>query len=178
METHEPSIARIPGAVVRRLPKYLTQAQQLRQQGAEWVSSSDLAEALGLTSSTVRQDLSHIDFQGISKRGYSIIGLETALANSPSVIGKKVGRFVVQDIEELPTMVRDQKVELGIVSVPHEAAQSVADGLIHAGIRGLLNLTTAHLIVPGTVSVVDARILASLRELAYAVRSQSVDGEI
>lgn len=213
METNEPSIARIPGAVVRRLPKYLTQAQQLRQQGVEWVSSADLAETLGLTSSTVRQDLSHIDFQGISKRGYSIIGLETALArtlgvdrdlvcvlvgagnlgralslheefgrqgfkfvgvfdNHPSVIGKKVGRFVVQDVTELATVVRDQKVELGIVSVPHEAAQFVAGQLIQAGVRGLLNLTTAHLIVPETVAVVDARVLASLRELAYAVRSQ------
>lgn len=217
MDNTDSSTARIPGAVIRRLPKYLTQAQYLRQQGVEWVSSSELAQGLGLTSSTVRQDLSHIDFQGISKRGYSTVGLETALArtlgvdrdlvcvlvgagnlgralslheefgrqgfkivgvfdNHAAVIGKKVGRFMVQDIRDLPEVVRSQGVELGIISVPHEAAQSVADSLIHAGVRGLLNLTTAHLMVPGGVSVVDARILASLRELAYAVRSQGVGG--
>jgi NADH/NAD ratio-sensing transcriptional regulator Rex len=39
-----------------------------------------------------------------------------------------------------------------------------------AGVRGLLNLTTAHIIVPKKVSLVDARFLASLRELAYAVK--------
>ena len=86
------------------------------------------------------------------------------------MIGKKVGRFTVQGMPDLAAMVRDQKVEIGIISVPHEAAQPVADQLIAAGVRGLLNLTTAHLLVPVEASVVDARVLASLRELAYGVK--------
>ena len=206
-------LRKIPATVIRRLPKYLTHAQQLRQEGVEWVSSAGLAAALGLTSSTVRQDLSHVDFQGISKRGYWTVGLEAALArtlgvdrsvecvvvgagnlgralslhdefgrqgfkiggvfdNDPSVIGKKVGRFVVRGMDQLPSVIRDQKVDIGIVTVPHQAAQSAADQLIHAGARGILNLTTAHLIVPEHISVVDARVLTSLRVLAYAVRSR------
>ena len=213
METNELQATRIPVSVIRRLPRYLTQAQQLRQEGVEWVSSAILAEALGLTSSTVRQDLSYIDFKGISKRGYSSIGLETALArtlgvdrdvacvligagnlgralsmhegfakqgfkivgvfdSSPTVIGRKIGRFVVQGMDELVGQVSREKVDIGIVSVPHDAAPQVADLLIRAGVRGLLNMTTAHLLVPETVSVVDVRILLSLRELAYLVRSR------
>jgi len=211
MSPDDTTSLKIPGAVVRRLPKYLTQAQYLRQEGVPWVSSMSLAETLGLTSSTVRQDLSHIDFQGVSKRGYSTAGLEAALArtlgvdrditcvlvgagnlgralalhdefgrqgfkivgvfdSASVVIGKKVGRFTVQGMPDLAAMVRDQKVEIGIISVPHEAAQPVADQLIAAGVRGLLNLTTAHLLVPVEASVVDARVLASLRELAYGVK--------
>lgn len=213
MESSETTQARIPASVIRRLPKYLTQCQHLRQVGVQWVSSLSLAEALGLTSSTVRQDLSHIDFQGISKRGYSIIGLETALArtlgvdhditcilvgagnlgralarhqefgrqgfrivavfdNDPAVVGRKVGPFTVRAMPDVAAVVAEQHVEIGILSVPHEAAQGVADQLIAAEVRGLLNLTTAHLRTPGTVSVVDARVLSSLRELAYAVRSR------
>lgn len=202
---------RIPPTVVRRLPKYLAHAQRLRQAGVEWVSSSEIGESLGLTSSTVRQDLSHIDFYGISKRGYSTAGLESSLAQtlgadheiccvlvgagnlgralalheefarqgfkicgvfdaSPAVVGKKVGRLVVQSMAELPGVVCGQDVDIGIVTVPHTAAQRVADQLILAGVRGLLNLTSAHLIVPKKVPVVDARVVASLRELAYAVK--------
>lgn len=202
---------RIPQSVVRRLPKYLTQAQRLRQAGVEWVSSAELGEALGLTSSTVRQDLSHIDFSGISKRGYLTAGLEAALAVTlgadhevccvvvgagnlgralalheefarqsfkicgvfdvnPAIVGKRVGKLVVQAMDDLAGVVCGQDVDIGIVAVPHSAAQQVADRLIVAGVRGLLNLTTAHLIVPRKVSVVDARVLASLRELAYAVK--------
>ncbi|MEI6148702.1 MAG: redox-sensing transcriptional repressor Rex [bacterium] len=203
---------RIPDAVVRRLPKYLTCSQRLRQAGVAWVSSPELAEALGLTSSTVRQDLSHIDFSGISKRGYSTAGLETSLAvtlgadheiccvvvgagnlgralarheefarqgfkicgvfdRSATMIGRKVGKLLVQGMAELPGVVCGQDVDIGIVAVPHVAAQQVADHLIVAGVRGLLNLTTAHIIVPKKVSLVDARFLASLRELAYAVKT-------
>ena len=71
---------------------------------------------------------------------------------------------------DLSGVVCGQDVDIGVVAVPHAAAQQVADQLIVAGVRGLLNLTTAHIIVPRKVSVVDARFLASLRELAYAVK--------
>ncbi|MEI6167671.1 MAG: redox-sensing transcriptional repressor Rex [bacterium] len=207
-ETQE---AKIPISVIRRLPKYLMMAKQLHADGVEWVSSDALAEALALTSSTVRQDISHIDFQGISKKGYSTAGLESVLTltlgadqesvcvvigagnlgralatheefarqgfricevfdNNPAVIGETIGRFVVRDVSELPSVVEVQKAEIGIVAVPHDAAQSVADRLCKAGIRGVLNLTTAHISVPAGVALVDARIIASLRELAYVLK--------
>jgi len=69
----------IPPSVVKRLTRYLTEVQTLRADGLDWVSSQELAEALGLTSSTVRQDLSHVDFSGISRRGYETQGLESVL---------------------------------------------------------------------------------------------------
>lgn len=70
----------IPPSAVRRMTKYLAYVQRLTDIGVEWVSSSDLAESLGLTSSTVRQDLSHLDFSGTSKRGYETLGLQRVLA--------------------------------------------------------------------------------------------------
>ncbi len=66
-------------SVVKRLPRYLARVQALRANGVEWVSSQELADQLGLTSSTVRQDFSCLDFSGISKRGYEICGLEEML---------------------------------------------------------------------------------------------------
>ena len=70
----------IPLSVVRRLTKYLALIQGLKGEGVEWVSSQELATALGTTSSTVRQDLSHVDFYGISKRGYATEGLAKVLS--------------------------------------------------------------------------------------------------
>ncbi len=202
---------KIPISVIRRMPKYLTHVQRLRLAGVKWVSSAELADALGLTSSTVRQDLSHIDFHGISKKGYATIGLEASLQetlgadresccvvvgagnlgralalhkefaqagfricavfdNNPGIIGLKIGTFVVQAMDEVSGVVCGQDVDIGIVTVPSAAAQQVADQLIMAGVRGLLNLTASHIVVPQKVSIVDARILSSLRELAYAVK--------
>lgn len=65
----------MPSTVVRRLTGYLALVQDLCLRGEEWVSSMELAEHFGLTSSTVRQDLSHIDFSGISKKGYEVAKL-------------------------------------------------------------------------------------------------------
>ncbi|MBM4149279.1 MAG: redox-sensing transcriptional repressor Rex [Lentisphaerae bacterium] len=69
----------IPSSARRRLARYLTFLQELRARGVEWVSSQEIADSLGLTSSTVRQDMSHVDFSGISKRGYAVPGLERVL---------------------------------------------------------------------------------------------------
>lgn len=70
---------RLPGPVLRRLPRYLTHVRELKKEGLEWVSSQELAHALGLTMSTVRQDVSHLDLTGVSKRGYEVKRLEAAL---------------------------------------------------------------------------------------------------
>ncbi len=202
----------IPASVVRRFPKYYAYVQRRRRDGGEWVSSQDLGEALGLTSSTVRQDLSHVDFSGISKRGYSTVGLEHVLArvlgadqelrvvivgagnlgralalhgefagkgyrivgifdSSPRLAGRTVGTLTIQPMKDLAAAVKRRKADIGIIAVPSESAQSVADQLVLSRIRGLLNLAHVHLLVPRRVSVVDTRIVASLQELSYAIRS-------
>ncbi len=70
----------IPPSVVKRLPKYYACVQSLSMQGVDWVSSLELADHLGLTSSTVRQDFSYFDYSGVSKRGYEISGLQNMLS--------------------------------------------------------------------------------------------------
>jgi redox-sensing transcriptional repressor len=206
---------RIPQSVVHRLPKYLMQIRTLREEGLKWISSQKLADALSLTSSTVRQDLSHLAFSGMSKRGYDTAGLEHSLArllgtteksrmvivgagnlgralalrgeldhgfilcgifdSNPAVIGQKVGSLDVLSMQTLPAVVRRQKVEIGVIAVPATSAQDVAERLIRAGVRGLLNLAYIHLLVPRRVPVVDVRMLTSLQELAYAVKRRRKD---
>ncbi len=81
-----------PKSVVSRHTEYLALLHALRDEGEEWVSSSSLADRLNLTSSTVRQDLSYINFFGISKKGYEIAGLENEIAD---VLGLNEVRNVV-----------------------------------------------------------------------------------
>lgn len=196
--------------MVKRITKYLTFVQGLRAEGVDWVSSQDMADALGLTSSTVRQDLSHIDFHGISKRGYETRGFHKVLAkvlgadtvwnmivvgagnlgkalalheefprrgynvcgifdNDPRKTGRKVGRFTVRHIRNMPRLIKDGKIDVGIIAVPASAAQSVADMLIISRVRGILNMTLTHIIAPKHIVVIDSRIVASLFELSHAI---------
>jgi redox-sensing transcriptional repressor len=202
----------IPGPVIRRLPRYLTHVREMKKAQEVWVSSADLAGALGLTTSTVRQDISHLNVTGVPKRGYRVLELERVLGevlgagavhrvaiigagllgralalhaeladngfdvcaifdNAKGVVGRKVGSLTVQSIDDLNRIVRDCRVELGVIAVPQASAQSVADLLVKAGVRGLLNLAHAHLHVPRGIHIVEARLLARLQQLAYAVRA-------
>lgn len=69
----------LPRPVVYRLPQYLTHVRELGESGVAWISSQELARDLGLTGSTVRQDLSHLPMRGVSRRGYPVGELEQVL---------------------------------------------------------------------------------------------------
>lgn len=69
---------------VNRLPKYLHYLQDLKQNGLTRTSSSVIAEALGMTASQVRQDLSAFGNYGAQGYGYDI---EKLIANICEIIG-------------------------------------------------------------------------------------------
>ena len=198
--------------MVRRLPRYLIDAQELQASGETWVSSVELGDALGLTSSTVRQDLSHLELEGVSKRGYEIEKLISALTRElgadrrhgvvivgagylgsaialhgdlerhgfevraivdvdPEIVGTTVAGLPVGPLGGLPQLIEHEGIDIGIIAVPASEAQSVADSLIEMGVTALLNLALRQLKVPKGVRVLDERIVVSLQELAYLLRT-------
>lgn len=72
---------KIPAAVVRRLPRYYRCLSALEREGAERTSSQELAQALRLTASQVRQDLNHFGGFGQQGYGYNVEFLKTEIAN-------------------------------------------------------------------------------------------------
>ena len=58
-------------------------------------------------------------------------------------------------------------ITLGIIAVPASAAQAVADGLVKAGIRGILNFAPYYLDVPKKVKVISIDIAMVLARLPY-----------
>jgi redox-sensing transcriptional repressor len=67
---------------------------------------------------------------------------------SPEMIGQEVGGHRIRPMEDLEMLVRERGILLGIVAVPLEAAQAVADRLIDAGVLGLLNFAPTRLVSP------------------------------
>ncbi|MFC1498994.1 redox-sensing transcriptional repressor Rex [Verrucomicrobiota bacterium] len=208
---------KMPIPVVQRLTKYLVYVQDICKEDIVWVSSNEIAQALSLTSSTVRQDLSHLEISGISKRGYEtailqrvlcrelgadktvnavIVGagnLGRALAlhgefgrrgfgicaifdSNTDLIGEKIEGIEISSMEKLKEIVKKRKIDIGMIAVPASAAQSVADLLVSAGVKGLLNLTLSHVCPAGNAVVVDTRIIANLQELLYLMRAKDSIG--
>ena len=103
------------------------------------------------------------------RQGYNVCGL---FDSSPEVIGTQVGKLVVRAVDELPLVVLERNVEIGVVAVPARSAQTVADQLVASGVMGVLNMSYSHVQTPDTVSVVEARMISSLNLLSYAIKTQ------
>ncbi len=200
----------IPQPVLKRLTRYLTHLESLRAQGTRWAPSRVLAKTLGLTSSTVRHDLSFLALASCSRRGYGVENLIRSVSRLLGAdagwkmvvvgagnlglafathdefpgrrftihgifdgdrgrVGQRVGSLTVQDMRAMPGVVRAERVDIGIIAVSARAAQQAADMLICSGVRGLLNLAPAHIVVPKRVRLVDARLLSGMLELAHAI---------
>lgn len=74
-------------------------------------------------------------------------------------------------VEEMSRVVRERGIRVGIIAVPAASAQSTADTLVAAGVRGLLNFAPVRLHVPGGVFTVDMDISMSLETAAYFARA-------
>jgi redox-sensing transcriptional repressor len=61
--------------------------------------------------------------------------------------------LVVRPYEELERVIREEDVVVGVLAVPTEAAQEVADDLVEAGVKIIFNYSEALLQVPPEVTV-------------------------
>jgi redox-sensing transcriptional repressor len=68
-------------------------------------------------------------------------------------IGQRVGDVLVSSTEEIPDIVRDRNIIVGVIAVPAESAQDAADALIAAGVKIIFNYSEALLDVPSDVAV-------------------------
>lgn len=72
---------------------------------------------------------------------------------SPKLAGKKVGGVTVRPLDQLEESVEADEVVVGVLAVPADAAQGVADRLVEAGVRVIFNYSEQLLDVPPEVTV-------------------------
>jgi len=117
------------------------QLEQVLKVNREWlvalVGAGDLGSALA-------------HYKGFADRGFRIA---CVFDSSPHKIGKELVNFVIQSMEEMPKVIAESGIKIAMVAVPAEVAQLVADQLIEAGIRGILNYAPINLNVPDYVRV-------------------------
>lgn len=86
----------------------------------------------------------------LPKRGFVI---HDVFDNDPDKIGRTVGNIVVKHIEELRKSVAEADEIIGIIATPASSAQPVAELMIDAGIKIILNYTDVLLHVPDDIDV-------------------------
>lgn len=82
--------------------------------------------------------------------GFQVVALFDV---DPERIGTRVGDLEVRDFDDLGEVVEQEAIVVGVIAVPPEAAQKVADGLVDAGVSIIFNYTDQLLQVPPGVTV-------------------------
>ena len=93
-----------------------------------------------------------------------------AFDSNPAKIGRNLHSVPVRNVTEMTNLVRRMNLRLAVLTVPKDHAQSCADMLVAAGIRGIWNFSPVKLNVPGNVHVENADLTAGLAALSHAIR--------
>lgn len=112
------------------------------------------------------------NYRGFSEWGFSIAAILDADARK---IGSTISGTLVEPMSDLETLVGERDIEIGIVATPHDQAQPVAERLVAAGIRSILNFAPTVI----NVDVAEVRVVdlsSELQILAYHLQERA--GEV
>ena len=105
-------------------------------------------------------------YRGFEKKGFKLVAVFDA---DHTKIGKKLPPLLVQPMSELAATIQKQAIRLGIIAVPADNAQEVADELVSAGIRGILNFAPVQINVPPHVGMAAVDLAVQLEQLSFLV---------
>ncbi len=131
------------------------QLKQILQVDREWpmivIGAGDLGRALA-------------HYGGFVERGFRVVAV---LDNDKSKIGTGDGDLKVKDIGQLKSVVRDKNIKIAMIAVPAQFAQQVAEALVEAGIRAILNYAPITLNVPDNVHVQYIDPVTQIQRMTY-----------
>ena len=104
------------------------------------------------------------NYDGFTERGFRVAALVDA---DPAKVGQNVGGLEIQSVSALPRLVKAHDVAIGVIATPAVVVQEVADQMVHAGIRSILNFAPAVISVPPGVSVRKVDLAIELQILAF-----------
>jgi redox-sensing transcriptional repressor len=103
-------------------------------------------------------------YGGFGQRGFPVAGIVDV---DPAKLGMPIGNVRVRHVDELPAIVRADKVSIGVVATPGAAAQEAADRLVKAGVTSILNFAPFVLSVPTAIMVRKVDLAVELQILSY-----------
>lgn len=103
-------------------------------------------------------------YKGFTNRGFNV---KMVFDNDPNKIGAHIGEFIVQDIAQMIEAIQAAGIQIAMIAVPAPQAQEVANQLVKAGVRAILNYAPISLNVPPEISVQQIDPALHLQRMTY-----------
>lgn len=114
----------------------------------------------------------HLGTALLSYRGFREAGFDICCAfdSDPQKIGKKIQRVKIYSSEEMREVILKYRIKIGIIAVSAESAQEVAEKMVSAGVKALLNFAPVRLKLPSPVVVKTVDLSTELMSLPFYLK--------
>ncbi len=103
-------------------------------------------------------------YNGFSNRGFRV---SIVFDNDSTKVGQKVGEFEIFNTTVMAEKIKQQKIKVAVLTVPASAAQEIADQLVKAGVKAILNYAPISINVPDGVHVQYIDPVTHLQRMTY-----------
>ncbi len=107
------------------------------------------------------------NYQNLALQGFPVCGIFDV---NPRLIGLEIRGQPIRDMEEMPRVVKEKNALIGVITVPAQYAQEVADRMVEAGIVGIFNFAPTDLKLPEGVALRNERMAVGLMALSFRVK--------
>jgi redox-sensing transcriptional repressor len=105
-------------------------------------------------------------YQDFKRQGFYI---ESVFDSDAAKVGQRWNGLVVRADAEMETALQGESIDIAIIAVPADAAQSVVDRVVNAGVKAILNFAPIKLRVPVSVALKNVNMAVELEGLSYAL---------
>ncbi len=98
------------------------------------------------------------------------LNIVAAFDVDPNKVNRVISGVNCYHMKELPEVIKRNDISIAIISSPPDTAGQVAEQLVAAGIKGILNFTTIPLVVPENVYLEEYDMITSMEKVAYFVK--------
>ncbi|KRN23020.1 redox-sensing transcriptional repressor Rex [Lacticaseibacillus camelliae] len=138
----------------------------------------DVMDLLKFFKKILNQDrLTNVALVGVGNLGHALLNYNFRQANNirisagfdvnPDLAGTIQSGVPIYPMTDLIDQLRQQQIEIVILTVPTDAAQGITDDLVKAGIKGIMNFTPLRISVPAYVRVQNVDLATELQTLIY-----------
>ena len=148
----------------------------------------DVANLLKFFKGILHQDsLVSVALVGVGSLGSALLNynfhqdtnlrISAAFDTKPEFANTVKSGIPIYPAEEMTTQLKEQQIDVVILTVPGAKAQKVTDQLVEAGVNGILNFTPVRLSVPKDVQVQNIDLTNELQTLIYFIKNYSEDNK-
>mgnify|MGYP004561701247 FL=1 len=114
------------------------------------------------------------NYMNFERRGFLFRGI---FDNNPALFGKKIRDLEVQPMEELETFVKENEIDIAVLTIPKDNALEVAERLARQDIKGIWNFAHIDLNLPKEIQVENVHLSDSLMKLTYNINRYETEKE-